>query len=180
MTMIGRQYKVGLFGLTANPVHMGHWSVVDRAAAGLDEVWINPVFIHPWGKDMVSYEHRKKMCELIFNNIPNARIVELDKEYYEKNQKVPYSYDVLSYAKETLGVSCHLIIGEDNEKPEVWNKFYKAKEIVEEFKLFVVKDSGTHSTQIREMIKKQQWEMVTNFCGKDVVEYIIKNKLYLE
>lgn len=172
--------KVGIFGLTANPVHFGHKDVVEKAAKSLDEVWINPVFVHPWGKKPVSYEHRKAMCELMFGDIPNVKTVELDKDFYLEQDRTPYSYDVLVEAKKRFGVTACLIIGQDNFEPQVWQKFYKYKEIEDEFGVFVLADSGTHSTDIREMVKNQQWEAVANYCGENVVKYMYENKLYLE
>lgn len=172
--------KVGIFGLTANPVHKGHKKVVEKALLQLNEVWVTPVFHHPWNKNPVDYFHRLKMCEIMFSGMDNVKIVELDKAYYEATQKTPYSYDILSMAKEIYNVHPLLLIGEDNFVPSVWQKFYKYKEIEEEFGVVVVEEDGVHSTEIRSLVLKQQWETISKNVGESVLKYIQENHLYME
>ena len=172
--------NVGIFGLTANPVHIGHRMVVEKALATLDEVWVTPVYHHPWNKNPVDYVHRLKMCELMFSSMPNVKIVELDKKYYSETQKIPYSYDILSMAKREYGVHPVLLIGQDNFVPTVWKKFYKHQEIESEFGVLVVEEDGVHSTEIRNLVQKQQWDIIAQNTGEDVVKYIQENSLYME
>lgn len=176
---MNKKSKVGIFGLTANPVHFGHKRVVKNAIKQFDEVWITLVFNHPWGKKPVDYFHRLKMCQIMFEDMPNVKIVELDKDYYEKTHETPYSYHILSLARDKYHVSPVLIIGEDNFKEEIWKKFYKYKDIEKEFGVHVIQDNGVHSTEIRSLVKNQQWEYIAMNVGEKVLKYIKENKLYI-
>ena len=59
--------KTVIFGGSFNPPHTGH----DMTCAYLLEhlhaeaVWMVPVFNHPFGKDLASFEHRLAMCRLV-------------------------------------------------------------------------------------------------------------------
>lgn len=56
---------VALIGGSFNPPHVGHlWAATYvRAVEPVDEVWLMPAFQHPFGKQLVSFEHRLAMCE---------------------------------------------------------------------------------------------------------------------
>lgn len=56
---------VALIGGSFNPPHVGHlWAATYvRAVEPVDEVWLMPAFHHPFGKTLLSFEHRLAMCE---------------------------------------------------------------------------------------------------------------------
>ena len=58
---------VALLGGSFNPPHVGHLIAAHfvRATQAVDEVWFLPAHRHPFGKELVSFEHRVRMCELI-------------------------------------------------------------------------------------------------------------------
>lgn len=173
--------QIGIFGVTANPVHLGHWEAIKSAASKVDEVWVSPVFSHPFGKKFINYPLRKEMLKLMLEEFPleNVKLVELDKEYSEKYNEMVYSYNLLTYLKEQYPQhNFKLIIGEDNYKPEVWHKFYHYEQIESEFGVVVVPDRGVHSTQIREMLNND--ENVDTLVGKKVESLILQHKLYKE
>lgn len=172
---------IGFFGVTANPVHLGHREAVRSATEKVDEVWVSPVFQHPFGKKFIDYELRKEMLKLMFEEFPldKVRLTEVEKEYFEQVGEMVYSYNVLSFLKGKYPEhDFKLVIGEDNYKPEVWNKFYKHEAIDNEFGVVVVPDRGVHSTQIRE--KLMNGERVESLVGKKVEKLIMKHKLYNE
>lgn len=171
--------EIGIFGITANPIHLGHIRVINNTTEKLDEVWVTPVFQHPFGKKFIDYEHRLNMLHIALkaNNNPKAVIKELDKQFHMEYNKVSYSYDLLSYLKSQYPEhNFSLIIGEDNFKPEVWTKFYRYKDLEKEFGIVIVKDEGVHSTQIRELLKENK--DVSDLVGVDVAQYLLQHKLY--
>lgn len=172
--------KIGILGLTANPVHLGHLKVALHANKLVDEVWICPVFTHPFGKGFIEYPYRKKMIEIMFGNVDkNIKICEVDKEYVEKTGKMAYSYDLLCYLKEKHPEhEFKLVIGEDNYQPEVWKKFYNHDLIDKEFGVILAKDEGMHSTNIRKMLENH--EDIADYVGHEVANYIIENHLYMK
>jgi nicotinate-nucleotide adenylyltransferase len=59
--------QVALIGGSFNPPHIGHLIAAHyvRATQPVDEVWLLPSFHHPFGKPMVEFEHRLRMCEAL-------------------------------------------------------------------------------------------------------------------
>jgi nicotinate-nucleotide adenylyltransferase len=59
--------EIFLLGGSFNPPHVGHLIAAHyvRATQSADQVWLMPAFRHPFGKEMVAFHHRLKMCEEI-------------------------------------------------------------------------------------------------------------------
>jgi nicotinate-nucleotide adenylyltransferase len=59
--------RLALIGGSFNPPHVGHLLAATyvRATQPVDEVWLLPAFHHPFGKEMVAFEHRLRMCEAV-------------------------------------------------------------------------------------------------------------------
>lgn len=170
---------IGIFGITGNPPHLGHLKVLEIASKELDEVWVTPVYNHAFGKKFLEYDIRRSMIQAMLEDCPldNVFVHDLDKDYFEKYHDTVYSYKLLVFLKETYPQhNFKLIVGEDNFQPEVWQKFYKHQEIVDEFGVVVVKDQGSHSTDIRNMLQKH--EDVVQLVSPGVLKIIQKNKLY--
>lgn len=105
--------RVGILGGSFNPPHVGHALLAHAmlSTQPLDELWVVPVWRHPFGKDSVSFEHRVEMCQLAFEMLgTRVRIVEI-----ERVLPVP------SYTVQTLtalhavrpGIRPTLVIGSD-------------------------------------------------------------------
>lgn len=60
--------KIALFGGSFNPPHAGHYEMARRAACRrtIDEVWILPVWRHPFGKKMAPFSERLRLCRRFF------------------------------------------------------------------------------------------------------------------
>lgn len=171
--------NIGIFGITGNPPHLGHLKVLQSAAQELDEVWVSPVYNHAFGKKFLDYDIRKSMIEAMIADFPlhNVFVHDLDKAYFDKYQDTVYSYKLLKFLKEQYPQhDFKLIVGEDNFVPEVWQRFYKHQEILDEFGVVVVKDQGFHSTDIRNLLQKN--EDVVQLVSPSVLKIIQTNKLY--
>ena len=174
---------VGLFGITANPPHRGHAHAIEQALAQVDEVYVSLVYRHPFAKDFIAYEHRLKMLQLLLEEyflpeqLAKIKLIEMDKEYFEKTGNIPYSYDMLKSLKEGSDKTFKLVIGEDNYKPSVWHKFYNYEKIENEFGLVTIPDRGSHSTNVRLMLKDPNQE-VARHIGQSALRYIQENQLY--
>ena len=72
--------RVGIYGGAFNPVHIGHKHVVEHILKRdlVDEVWIVPSSRHFHGKQMVSFSDRCAMCELMFNDMDQVRLLDID------------------------------------------------------------------------------------------------------
>jgi nicotinate-nucleotide adenylyltransferase len=76
--------RIGLFGGTFDPVHVGHLILAEqcRAQVGLDEVWFLPSY-HPPHKsraEVTRFEQRCDMLELATAGHPAFRIERIEKE----------------------------------------------------------------------------------------------------
>lgn len=169
--------KLAYFGVTGNPAHNGHVNVVKKALEEkFDMVWVVPVYQHPFGKEMLAYDLRKEMLIKAFQDVKNAKVLDIDMLFVNQTQDIPFTYNVLKFCRKSFGVSPEFLIGGDNH--DIWEKFKYGKELKDEFGVYVIEDNGVHSTEIREMAKKQQWDEVSKYCNPDVVEFIKLNNLY--
>lgn len=59
--------RIALLGGSFDPPHVGHLlaALFIRATRAPDEVWLVPVFNHPFGKQLSPFEQRAEMCELL-------------------------------------------------------------------------------------------------------------------
>jgi len=94
--------RIGLFGGTFDPVHLGHIKIAEwlQDHLHLDEIYFIPNYIHPFNKrkDISSAKDRLKMLELALKAYPSFKICE-----YEINKKeVSYSIQTIQYFKKTF------------------------------------------------------------------------------
>ncbi len=63
--------RVALLGGSFNPPHVGHVmaALYVRATQPVDVVWMMPSFRHPFGKALVDFEHRARMCDLVAKDL---------------------------------------------------------------------------------------------------------------
>jgi nicotinate-nucleotide adenylyltransferase len=81
---MGGFMRVGIFGGTFDPVHMGHLLLAEqcREQGRLDEVWFVPAAHppHKEGAELTRFEQRVEMLALAIAGNPAFRIEELEKE----------------------------------------------------------------------------------------------------
>jgi nicotinate-nucleotide adenylyltransferase len=74
--------EIALLGGSFNPPHVGHamtaWWVL--ATQPVDEVWLLPSFVHPFGKPLAPWADRVRMCELAVASIQGARVCAAEAE----------------------------------------------------------------------------------------------------
>ena len=92
--------KIGVFGGTFNPVHLGHLNCLKSVAeqADLDKVIVMPDRIppHKQAEDLASSEDRLNMCRLAFADIPCVEI----SDWELKQEGKSYSVITLRHLKE--------------------------------------------------------------------------------
>jgi len=107
------QGRVGILGGSFNPPHVGHALLAHAllSTEPLDELWVIPVWRHPFGKDSVSFEHRVDMCRRAFGLLgTRVRVVELERVLPTPS----YTVQTLSAIHAVRpGVQPTLIIGSD-------------------------------------------------------------------
>ena len=76
--------RIGIFGGTFDPVHMGHLILAEqcRTQAGLDEVWFMPAAHppHKSGAALTRFEQRCEMIELAIAGHPSFKVERIEKD----------------------------------------------------------------------------------------------------
>ena len=92
--------KVLVFGLSGNPPtgdggHRGiarHFSSLIGTRGDYEEVWVMPVFQHAFAakRNLVDFDMRIEMARLNFGDLPNVKVVSVEREVFEqKSEFVP-------------------------------------------------------------------------------------------
>lgn len=127
--------RIGIFGGTFNPPHLGHKHLAReiKEKAGLDKIIIIPANTppHKVSKDLADGDHRVKMCELLFSD-----------DFYEissielKRQGKSYTIDTVQELKKLYpDDELFLIIGADMLMS--FDKWYRYEDILSDVKLCV-------------------------------------------
>ncbi len=91
--------KIGIFGGTFDPFHLGHLgaAIYAREMAGLDQMWILPAAQSPLkANDAVEVHHREKMVEVAIEGIEGLRLDRTDLE----RSGLSYTIDTLALLRE--------------------------------------------------------------------------------
>ena len=134
--------RIGIFGGSFNPIHIGHLLIADRVKemAELDKIIFVPVGL-PCHKEnkLLDSELRQKLI---------LKCIE-DREYFElsdielKTGEMNYTYDTLVKFRENFKEDTFVeIIGEDSA--EYLHKWKNYERLVEETEIFVFKRNGSN------------------------------------
>jgi len=198
--------KIGVFGGTFNPVHNGHIRLLDQVIgfAGLDRAIVLPDRIppHKSAEDLASGSDRLEMCRMAFSSIKKAeisdwellgegksysvitlrhfhRIFPDDRLYFIMGSDMLSSFEQWYRYEEILslaGIICMSRSREDSAAMESYAE--RLRKIGGEVILVPVEPMEISSSQIRNMLKKN--EDCTCYLDKNVVQYIVDNKLYCD
>jgi nicotinate-nucleotide adenylyltransferase len=74
--------SVAILGGSFNPPHVAHlmaayWTL---ATQEVDEVWLLPSYVHPFGKALAPFEDRVRMCELAVRGVRGVGVCEAERE----------------------------------------------------------------------------------------------------
>ena len=190
--------KVGIFGGTFDPIHLGHLITAQsvREIRNLEKIIFIPAFISPHKSDVktTSAEDRSNMIKLAIDGIPFFDYSDIE----IKKGGVSYTIDTLKELKKIYD-ELEIIIGYDNIF--TFHTWKEPDEIMKMAKIVVLKRKSSHppefedeyykravfvqtrgieisATDIRERVKN---EMPINFLVPPaVMEYIYKHNLYIE
>ena len=191
--------KVGLFGGTFNPVHMGHLIITEwiRERFALQKIIFIPAFLppHKIKKNITDIKHRLAMLTLAIADNPYFEISDVE----IREEKTAYTIDTLRILSKKYK-DLYFIIGEDSLRDfPTWKN---PEEILEIANIVVAcrrgfSDNGARvsypdsrilfcnspevaisSTQIRQRVR--EGKSIRNLVHPSVEEYIAKNNLYKE
>jgi nicotinate-nucleotide adenylyltransferase len=204
--------RIGIYGGAFNPPTIGHKHVVTSVLESgmVDEVWINPSYLHFHGKKMVSYAHRCMMCELMICDMTdNVSVMLLDRVIATNFPTFNGStIEFMQYLRKLFTDFNHeysIIIGQDNaETISTWNK---GEELVNSERFIIIPRDDyqltdqwymkephhllrnlhpfkVSSTEVREEIARipenDVSDTLKHFLGHDVLAYVLNKNLYKE
>ncbi len=175
--------RIGFFGGSFNPPHLGHLLAATYALKvhGLDEVWLAPVYHHPFAKEMIDFDHRLKMCNILVENLtPPFRVTDVEKRLNHEGKTVHTLRQLKTDHPKDEFV---LIIGSDlKEQIKTWSE---SESLQKEFKVVIVprglQDDPTSipnisSTNIRADHYTEQ--QLKNIVTPEIYQYLVDKKLY--
>jgi nicotinate-nucleotide adenylyltransferase len=73
--------RVAVFGGSFNPPHVSHVlaAAYVLATQEIDRVLVVPTYGHPFGKSLVSFEHRFAMCERAFSDLARVEVSSIER-----------------------------------------------------------------------------------------------------
>lgn len=189
--------RIGIFSGSFDPIHCGHAMLANYVSqfSGLDEVWLMPSPLNPLksGSKPADFNDRLLMCRIVADKC--SRLVASG---FEGSLALPtYTYNTLCELKKAYPQhDFKLIIGSDNWL--IFDRWKDNEKIIDEFGVIVyqrpdfpVKEplprnvvlltdtpqALISSSFIRECIRKDI--DLNYFLDPDVLQYILKNHLYL-
>ena len=120
----GRERRIGLFGGTFNPIHLGHLRGAEeiREALGLEEVIFIPASIppHKAAEEVIDARHRLEMVKLATEDNPFFSTTDIELARPHKS----YSIDTIRYFRERHPEGLFFILGSDAfVEIETWREF---------------------------------------------------------
>lgn len=193
--------KIGIFGGSFNPPHNMHENIgIELIKKGyLDKIIYVPTGEeYKYKSNLLSNEIRYNMVKLVTDKHPEFGI-----SNFEFQDKVIYTYETIRHFKEEYpNDEIYLVCGADNlsyidkwekgetilrnEKiiaiarntdniDEILSKYQRFSPVIE---IATIEPIDLSSTEIRSLIKENDYETLKKYLDKDVLNYIIKKNLY--
>lgn len=204
--------RIGIYGGAFNPPTIGHKSVIKHVLESgiVDEVWINPTYLHFHGKKMVPYFDRCMMCELMICDMNNkVSVLELDRiiasNFPTFNGSTIEFMKYLRILFADFDNEYSIIIGQDNA--ETMNTWNKGDELIKNEKFIIIprdnyilsdqwymnaphhfcarcsvlKVSSTEArAEIARIPENDVSDLLKTMLGHDVLAYVLTKKFYKE
>ena len=184
--------RIAVFGGSFNPPHAAHQLVALYVleTQPVDEVWLVPVFAHPFGKPLAAFEDRVAMCELAAAALGGrARVSRAEQELAAAPGFVASrTLDLIELLAAT-GDELRLVIGADILHDTA--KWYRWDEVARRAPPIVVGRGGygetagvgiampeLSSTRIRELAAQRRYDELRPLVPHAVLRYIAEHNLY--
>ncbi len=178
--MMGKAKRIAIFGGSFDPPHRGHIAICNYLfnQNHVDEIIIIPCYLHPFGKKLISFEHRFKMCQLGFGKLLLPIIIsDIEKQLGNTSHTVR---TLRHLKKQYTSHRLFLIRGLDvRHEEEQWQDMDQIKSMVDIIDIHRGENStipNISSSQIRENIHAQK--SFAPSVEKEVAVYITLKGLY--
>lgn len=179
-----------VYGGSFNPPHMGHQlaCLYGLEALGAESLWVVPVHTHPFGKELVHFDHRVALCRLMVEPLGSRVLVNTIESELPGSVRTFELFSEL--AKREPQRKFAMLMGSDlvGER-ESWYRFSELQKLI---KIVVVGRAGVQqeaavnsypidlpdisSSQVREKLGSGQ--ATTGFLPISVEQYIQAHGLY--
>ena len=186
---------VGLFGGSFNPPHVAHQLVALYCLeTHVDEMWFVPTYSHPFGKNLVAFDHRVAMCELAASALgARARVLRTEEELAHKPDFVASrTLDLIEHFGAAYpDVQLRLVVGTDILGET--DKWYRWDDVVRAAPLIVIGRAGhelpagsvatgvtmpeVSATRVRELLGAKD-PGAAALLPQTVLRYIARHGLY--
>lgn len=169
--------KIAVFGGSFNPPTKSHQRIIKDFSKIFKEVWVVPVFSPPHKNNLISFEHRKIMLEMIAEDMPNVKILDVDKkiaiEKFKKQEgSVNYTYETMQELRKNSKDELIFATG-----PDVDVSKYKNSHEIGQFYIYE-NNFQERSTVFREAFSEQDYETARSVMPMFIWDYIIEKKLF--
>jgi len=191
--------RIGIFGGSFNPPHKMHESIANQLIEKnlIDKIIFVPTSNFYPKAGLISDESRFEMLRLMSDDN-----IKFDLSKYEFG-RLTYTYQTLEhFKKKNPNDEIYFICGSDNlEQIDTWREY---KKILRDYKLIVIprkhdmekllkkyneykenivvaelKNNYLSSTIVRNYLKDKKFDDVKEYINSKVLDYIIKNNLYI-
>ncbi len=139
--------KIAILGGSFDPPHIGHAlaAVQIKELLNLDQIWLMPCFIHPFGKKLSDVNHRFSMAKCLENK--NIKV----SDFELRKKKVSYTIDTLNALSKKYknDIFYWILSSEDLENFQKWKSW---QEIIRKYNLIIF--PRRPQVNLKEKVKK--------------------------
>lgn len=162
----GKKYKVGMYGGSFNPLHLGHLECMIKAAGLCTKLYI--VISYRNHESDVNVKVKYRWVYLLTKHLGNVKIIMLEDQTLKKSD---YSRDYwqqdCEFVKQQIGEKIDVVFcGSDYDDNSFWNQCYPESEFV------VFNRNQYNSTQIRNDIYGH-WDWMPNVVRSYYVKKVL-------
>ena len=180
--------RVAIYGGSFNPPHVSHVLAVAYAlsTAPIDQVLVVPCFLHPFAKELASFEDRFAMCELAMAWMPHVSVSRVEAELGGESRTLRTLEHLRAEHPEW---EMRLLVGADIlvDAPK-WHGFARVKELAP---LLVLGRAGVSrddapapllpevsSTEVRALLGAGRLDEARSLVPRDVIDLVARHGLY--
>ncbi len=169
--------KIAVFGGSFNPPTKSHQRMIKDFSEIFKEVWVVPVFSPPHKNNLISFEHRKVMLEMIAEDLANVKVLDVDKkiviEKFKKQEgSVNYTFETMQELRKNSKDELIFATG-----PDVNVAKYKNSNEIGKFYIYQ-NNFRERSTVFRNAFHEKDYETARSVMPMFIWDYIIEKKLF--
>jgi nicotinate-nucleotide adenylyltransferase len=129
---------IAIFGGAFDPPHLGHvlCACYAKLTTRIDQIWVLPSAVHPYGKAMRPFADRLQLCRLAFAELPFVQ-VRTDEQHNSGGRTI----DLVEQLSQTHPhLHWHLVGGTDTERD--LPHWYRGKDLSQRVQIIVIPRRG--------------------------------------